>query len=75
MGKLSKDTTEADVKEHFMRFGYVLDVYLPRGEGLGGVTPFGCFDTVSRCGCQPCSAACLLACSGQRACHVHACLA
>lgn len=31
MGKLSKDTSEQDVKDHFMRFGYVLDVYLPRG--------------------------------------------
>ncbi|PRW55937.1 DAZ-associated 1 [Chlorella sorokiniana] len=45
VGKLSKDTTEADVKEHFMRFGYVLDVYLPRDKnnkrehrGFGFVT-------------------------------------
>lgn len=40
MGKLSKDTTEADVKEHFMRFGYVLDVYLPRGVCHSSTEPF-----------------------------------
>jgi hypothetical protein len=34
VGKLSKDTGEQDVKDHFMRFGFVLDVYLPRGEWL-----------------------------------------
>jgi RNA-binding protein Musashi len=32
IGKLSKDTTEADVKEYFMRFGYVMDVYLPKAK-------------------------------------------
>ena len=32
VGTLSKDTGEQDVKDHFMRFGFVLDVYLPRGE-------------------------------------------
>ena len=32
VGKLNKDTSEQDVKDHFMRFGFVLDVYLPRGE-------------------------------------------
>jgi hypothetical protein len=32
IGKLNKDTSEQDVKDHFMRFGFVLDVYLPRGE-------------------------------------------
>jgi hypothetical protein len=31
IGKLSKETSEQDVKDHFMRFGFVLDVYLPRG--------------------------------------------
>ncbi len=32
IGKLSKDTTEADVKEYFVRFGYVMDVYLPKAK-------------------------------------------
>lgn len=35
VGKLNKDTSEQDVKEHFMRFGFVLDVYLPRGAWVG----------------------------------------
>ncbi|KAL4442951.1 hypothetical protein ABPG77_008442 [Micractinium sp. CCAP 211/92] len=45
VGKLNKDTSEQDVKEHFMRFGFVLDVYLPRDKnnkrehrGFGFVT-------------------------------------
>lgn len=45
IGKLNKDTSEQDVKEHFMRFGFVLDVYLPRDKnnkrehrGFGFVT-------------------------------------
>lgn len=45
VGKLSKDCTEADVKEYFMRFGYVMDVYLPKSKdnkaehrGFGFVT-------------------------------------
>ena len=32
IGKLTKETTEADVKEYFMRFGYVMDVYLPKAK-------------------------------------------
>lgn len=32
IGKLTKETTEADVKEYFMRFGYVMDVYLPKSK-------------------------------------------
>lgn len=32
VGKLNKETTEQDVKDYFIRFGYVMDVYLPRGE-------------------------------------------
>lgn len=44
VGKLGKETSEADVKDYFMRFGYVMDVYLPKakdnksvsgGAGLG----------------------------------------
>lgn len=45
IGKLSKETSEADVKEYFMRFGYVMDVYLPKAKdnkmehrGFGFVT-------------------------------------
>ncbi|EFJ48141.1 hypothetical protein VOLCADRAFT_43575, partial [Volvox carteri f. nagariensis] len=45
IGKLTKDTGEADVKEYFMRFGYVMDVYLPKAKdnkaehrGFGFVT-------------------------------------
>ncbi|KAK9815318.1 hypothetical protein WJX72_001599 [[Myrmecia] bisecta] len=45
VGKLNKDTTEADVKEYFIRFGYVMDVYMPRDKvnrsehrGFGFVT-------------------------------------
>lgn len=32
VGKLTKDTSEADVKDYFMRFGYVMDVYLPKSK-------------------------------------------
>lgn len=32
VGKLTKDTTDGDVKEYFMRFGYVMDVYLPKAK-------------------------------------------
>lgn len=45
IGKLNKETSEQDVKDHFMRFGFVLDVYLPRDKnnkrehrGFGFVT-------------------------------------
>eukprot|EP00891_Asterochloris_glomerata_P000126 jgi/Astpho2/126/e_gw1.00004.19.1_t len=45
VGKLNKDTTEADVRDHFTRFGYVMDVYMPRDKlnrsehrGFGFVT-------------------------------------
>lgn len=45
IGKLSKDITEADIKEYCSRFGYVLDVYIPRDKnnkrehrGFGFVT-------------------------------------
>ncbi|CAL8463515.1 g3049 [Coccomyxa elongata] len=45
VGKLNKETTENDVKEYFTRFGYVMDVYLPRDKvnrsehrGFGFVT-------------------------------------
>ncbi len=45
VGKLTKDTSEADVKDYFMRFGYVMDVYLPKAKdnkaehrGFGFVT-------------------------------------
>ncbi len=31
VGKLPRDAGEADVRDYFARFGYVLDVYLPRG--------------------------------------------
>uniref|UniRef100_A0A1D2ACV6 RRM domain-containing protein n=2 Tax=Auxenochlorella protothecoides TaxID=3075 RepID=A0A1D2ACV6_AUXPR len=30
VGKLNKDTSEADVKDYFGTFGFVMDVYLPR---------------------------------------------
>lgn len=58
VGKLSKDTTEQDLREYFMRYGYVMDVYMPRSKdnkkehrGFGFVT----FETeaaiqVSLCG-------------------------
>eukprot|EP01025_Chloroclados_australasicus_P055640 TRINITY_DN6785_c0_g1_i3.p3 TRINITY_DN6785_c0_g1~~TRINITY_DN6785_c0_g1_i3.p3 ORF type:complete len:405 (-),score=45.97 TRINITY_DN6785_c0_g1_i3:2685-3899(-) len=43
--KLTRDTTEQDVREYFQRFGYVLDVYLPKNKdnrrehrGFGFVT-------------------------------------
>lgn len=32
IGKLTKETSEADVKDYFMRFGYVMDVYLPKSK-------------------------------------------
>ncbi|MEW5311245.1 MAG: hypothetical protein WDW38_002977 [Sanguina aurantia] len=45
IGKLTKDTSEADVKEYFVKFGYVMDVYLPKAKdnksehrGFGFVT-------------------------------------
>lgn len=45
VGKLPREATEHDVKEYFSRFGYVLDVYLPRDKfnkrehrGFGFVT-------------------------------------
>lgn len=45
VGKLNKDTSEQDVKDYFTRFGYVMDVYLPRDKnnkrehrGFGFVT-------------------------------------
>jgi hypothetical protein len=45
IGKLTKDTSEADVKEYFSRFGYVMDVYMPKAKdnksehrGFGFVT-------------------------------------
>ncbi|GAB4820792.1 hypothetical protein N2152v2_007838 [Parachlorella kessleri] len=45
VGKLNKDTSEQDVKDYFIRFGYVMDVYLPRDKnnkrehrGFGFVT-------------------------------------
>ena len=36
MGKLPREATEQDVREHFSRFGFVLDVYLPRDRGDRG---------------------------------------
>lgn len=30
IGKLSKEVSEVDVKEYFMQFGYVMDVYMPK---------------------------------------------
>jgi len=45
VGKLSKETTEQDLREYFMNFGYVMDVYIPRSKdnkkdhrGFGFVT-------------------------------------
>lgn len=45
VGKLTKDTSEADVKEYFGRFGFVMDVYMPKAKdnkaehrGFGFVT-------------------------------------
>eukprot|EP00775_Hariotina_reticulata_P012169 gene12169-12307_t len=45
IGKLTKDTTESDVKEYFGRFGFVMDVYMPKAKdnkaehrGFGFVT-------------------------------------
>jgi RNA recognition motif-containing protein len=45
VGKLTKDTSEGDVKEYFMRFGFVMDVYMPKAKdnksehrGFGFVT-------------------------------------
>eukprot|EP01025_Chloroclados_australasicus_P065315 TRINITY_DN8908_c1_g1_i1.p1 TRINITY_DN8908_c1_g1~~TRINITY_DN8908_c1_g1_i1.p1 ORF type:complete len:512 (-),score=41.64 TRINITY_DN8908_c1_g1_i1:3201-4736(-) len=45
IGKLSKDTTEQDVREYFQSFGFVLDVYMPKNKdnkkehrGFGFVT-------------------------------------
>ena len=30
VGKLTKETSEVDVKDYFGRFGFVMDVYLPK---------------------------------------------
>jgi len=30
VGKLTKETSEADVRDYFMRFGFVMDVYMPK---------------------------------------------
>ncbi|GFH09056.1 uncharacterized protein HaLaN_04128 [Haematococcus lacustris] len=30
IGKLSNEASEVDVKEYFMQFGYVMDVYMPK---------------------------------------------
>lgn len=45
IGKLTKETSEADVKDYFSKFGYVMDVYLPKSKdnklehrGFGFVT-------------------------------------
>lgn len=45
MGKLSKDTSEQDLRDHFTNFGYVMDVFVPRAKenkkehrGFGFVT-------------------------------------
>jgi RNA-binding protein Musashi len=45
VGKLNRETSDQDVKDYFSRFGYVLDVYLPRDKsnkrehrGFGFVT-------------------------------------
>ncbi|KAK9865944.1 hypothetical protein WJX84_000445 [Apatococcus fuscideae] len=45
IGKLNKDTSESDVRDYFTRFGYVMDVYMPRDKsnrsehrGFGFVT-------------------------------------
>jgi hypothetical protein len=47
------------VKDHFMRFGFVLDVYLPRGEWLT-VLMFGCAVYVYVCvTCVLCLPRCL----------------
>lgn len=32
VGKLGRDTSEGDVKEYFQRYGYVMDVYLPKAK-------------------------------------------
>ncbi len=32
IGKLTKETSEADVKDYFSKFGYVMDVYLPKSK-------------------------------------------
>jgi RNA recognition motif-containing protein len=32
IGKLTKETTEQDVKEYFTQFGYVMDVYMPKAK-------------------------------------------
>ncbi|CAD7696839.1 unnamed protein product [Ostreobium quekettii] len=45
VGKLSKDTTEQDLRDYFLKYGYVMDVYMPRSKdnkkehrGFGFVT-------------------------------------
>jgi hypothetical protein len=54
IGKLTKDTSEADVKEYFGRFGFVTDVYMPKAKdnkaehrGFGFVT-FETDDAIKR---------------------------
>lgn len=42
MGKLSKETSEQDLREHFSKFGYVMDVFMPRAkENRKGHRGFG----------------------------------
>lgn len=36
IGKLTKETSELDVREYFSRFGYVMDVYLPKSKDNKG---------------------------------------
>lgn len=46
IGKLTKETTEADVKEYFMKFGYVMDVYLPKSKDNKMVGVLLCYHSV-----------------------------